>query len=83
MLVRRVLEYLNPLNVPIALWPCDRNLATKGVIREGIQALQTGLPENPVIAETSALAALLEIGGNVPNPRSYYAGFHGTERCVD
>jgi dihydroorotase len=61
MLVRRVLEYLNPLDVPIALWPCDRTLATKGVIREGIQALQTGLPENPVISETAALAALLEM----------------------
>jgi dihydroorotase len=61
MLVRRVLEYLNPLNVPIALWPCDRTLATKGVIRDGIQALQTGLLENPVISETSALAALLEM----------------------
>jgi dihydroorotase len=61
MLVRRMLEYLSPLNVPIALWPCDRTLANKGVIREGIQALQTGLPENPTIAETSALAALLEM----------------------
>jgi dihydroorotase len=61
MLVRRMLEYLSPLNVPIALWPCDRTLSNKGVIREGIQALQTGLPENPTIAETSALAALLEM----------------------
>jgi dihydroorotase len=61
MLVRRMLEYLSPLNVPIALWPCDRTLANKGVIREGIQALQTGLPENPTITETSALAALLEM----------------------
>ncbi len=61
MLIRRVLEYLHPLQTPIALWPCDRSLATTGVIREGIQALQTGLPENPVISETSALAALLEM----------------------
>lgn len=61
MLMRRVLEYLHPLPTPIALWPCDRSLAANGVIREGIQALQTGLLENPVISETSALAALLEI----------------------
>jgi dihydroorotase len=61
MLVRRVLEYIHPLQVPIALWPCDRSLATKGVIREGVQALQTGLLENPVLSETSALAALLEM----------------------
>ncbi|WP_404784579.1 dihydroorotase [Altericista sp. CCNU0014] len=61
MLVRRILEYLHPVQTPIALWPCDRSLATKGVIREGVQALQTGLLENPVISETSALAALLEM----------------------
>ncbi len=61
MLVRRVLEYIHPLQTPIALWPCDRSLATQGVIREGVQALQTGLLENPVLSETSALAALLEM----------------------
>jgi dihydroorotase len=61
MLVRRILEYIHPLQTPIALWPCDRSLATKGVIREGVQALQTGLLENPVLSETSALAALLEM----------------------
>jgi dihydroorotase len=68
MLVRRVLEYLNPIDVPIALWPCDRTLSTKGVIREGIQALQTGLLENPVISETSALAALLEMVETLQTP---------------
>jgi dihydroorotase len=61
MLVRRVLEYLNPLQKTVMLWPCDRSIALKGVIREGVQALQTGLPENPVMAETTALAALLEM----------------------
>jgi dihydroorotase len=68
MLIRRVLEYLNPIQVPIALWPCDRTLATKGVIREGVQALQTGLLENPVMSETSALAALLEIVETLQTP---------------
>jgi dihydroorotase len=65
-LVRHALEYLKPLQTKplrkcIMLWPCDRTLAANGVIREGIQALQTGLPENPVMAETTALAALIEI----------------------
>jgi dihydroorotase len=68
MLVRRVLEYTNPLQMPIALWPCDRSLAANGVIREGAQALQAGLIENPVISETSALAALIEIIGTLQTP---------------
>lgn len=68
MLVRRALEYLQPLQLPIALWPCDRSLALEGVIREGVQALQTGLPEQPTVAETSALAALLEIVKVVRTP---------------
>jgi dihydroorotase len=68
MLLRRALEYLKPMNIPIALWPCDRNLTGKGVIREGVQALQTGLLENPVIAETTALAALLEVVETLQTP---------------
>jgi dihydroorotase len=68
MLVRRALEYLKPLQKPIALWPCDRTLAGGGVIREGLQALQTGLPEQPVMAETSALAALLEMIDTLQTP---------------
>jgi dihydroorotase len=68
MLLRRALEYLKPTNIPIALWPCDRNLAGKGAIREGAQALQTGLLENPVIAETTALAALLEVVETLQTP---------------
>ncbi len=68
MLLRRALEYLRPTNIPIALWPCDRNLTGNGVIREGIQAIQTGLPENPVMAETTALAALLEVVETLKTP---------------
>jgi dihydroorotase len=72
-LVRHALDYLKPLQTKpspkcIMLWPCDRALAANGVIREGIQALQTGLPENPVMAETTALAALLEIIETVQIP---------------
>lgn len=60
-LLRRLLEYLQPFGKPIALWPCDQHLAGKGVIREGSVSICLGLPGNPVIAETSALAALLEV----------------------
>ena len=59
-LVRRLLEYLHPIQKPVALWACDLGLAGKGVMREGQESIQFGLPGVPAIAETSALAALLE-----------------------
>jgi dihydroorotase len=68
MLICHALDYLKPLQKCVMLWPCDRALAAKGVIREGIQALQIGLPENPVMAETTALAALLEIVETLQTP---------------
>ncbi len=67
-LVQRVLEYLQPLGKPVALWPCDRQLAGNGVIREGAQALRLGLPPVPASAETSAIAALLELVAAIGTP---------------
>jgi dihydroorotase len=67
-LLRRSLEYLQPLNYPIALWPCHRSLAGAGVMREGMDALRFGLPGIPAIAETAALAALLELVAVIPTP---------------
>ncbi|MEA5507327.1 dihydroorotase [Halotia wernerae UHCC 0503] len=60
-LVRRVLEYLQPLGKPIAFWPCDRQLIANGVMRESPDALRFGLPPIPASAETTAIAALLEL----------------------
>jgi dihydroorotase len=60
-LLRRILEYLQPLDKPIALVPCDPKLASHGVLREGIQSIRFGLPGNPAIAESAALAAILEL----------------------
>jgi dihydroorotase len=60
LLVQRLLDYLQPLDQPIALWAWDTNLASNGVMREGLTSIQSGLPGIPAIAETSALAALLE-----------------------
>jgi dihydroorotase len=68
MLVRHALDYIKPFHMCVMLWPCDRALAANGVIREGIQALQIGLPENPAMAETTALAALIEIIETVRTP---------------
>lgn len=67
-LLRRLLEYLQPLGKPIALVASDRHLVGDGVVREGRQSLQYGLPGIPAIAETTALAALLEIVAEVGTP---------------
>ncbi|WP_026098196.1 dihydroorotase [Kamptonema formosum] len=60
-LLRRLLEYLQPLGLPVALWPSHRELASTGVMREGPDSIRFGLPGNPAISETAALAALLEV----------------------
>lgn len=67
-IVRRVLEYLQPFAKPVAFWPCDRHLCANGIIREGAEALRIGLPPIPVSAETSAIAALLELVATFPTP---------------
>ncbi len=61
VLIQRFLEYAQPLNSPVALWPCLSALAGEGVIREGLQSIQFGLPAMTVAAETSAIAAILQI----------------------
>lgn len=68
LLVRRLLEYLQPLGKTVALWPCDLALAGDGVTREGDDALQLGLPSTPAMAETAALAALLECVAEINTP---------------
>ena len=68
ILLRRLLEYAQPLQKPIALWPCDSTLAGSGVAREGIDSLRLGLLGVSTIAETSAIAKLLEYVAEVPTP---------------
>ncbi|MEH2044871.1 dihydroorotase [Nostoc sp.] len=67
-LVRRVLEYLQPLGKPVAFWPSDRQLTANGVIREGTNALRFGLPPIPASAETTAIAAMLELVATIGTP---------------
>jgi len=67
-LIRRSLEYLKPLGKPVALWASDRKLAGDGVAREGVQSIRFGLPGNPAIAESAALAALLEVIAAIGTP---------------
>ena len=67
-LLRRLLEYLKPLQKPVALWPCDPKLAGNGVMREGPESIRFGLPGSPAIAETTAIAALLELIAAIGTP---------------
>ncbi|MDZ8136442.1 MAG: dihydroorotase [Nostoc sp. DedQUE04] len=67
-LVRRVLEYLQPLGKPVAFWPSDRQLTANGVMREGTNALRFGLPPIPTSAETTAIAAMLELVATIGTP---------------
>jgi dihydroorotase len=61
LLVRRAMEYIKPLGKPIALFPQNPDLAGSGVIREGKWSLQYGMTGYPAAAETTALAALIEL----------------------
>jgi len=60
-LLRRVLEYLKPTGLTLALTPLDRSLSNEGVMREGIQAIRLGLQGVPCYAETAALSSILQI----------------------
>jgi dihydroorotase len=60
MMVRRLLEYLQPLEQPVMLWAWNQDLTGNGVMREGADSIQIGLPGISAIAETAALSALLE-----------------------
>ncbi|MEO1127559.1 MAG: dihydroorotase [Cyanobacteria bacterium J06639_16] len=60
LLVNRLLDYAQLFGKPVALWPRLTALAGSGVIRDGVTALQLGMPGDPVSSETAALAALLE-----------------------
>lgn len=68
LLIRRLLEYLQPLHKPIALAVGDRTLENGGVAREGLNSLTFGLAGNPHLSETTYLAALLEIIATISTP---------------
>jgi dihydroorotase len=68
LLTQRLLQYLQPLGKPVALWSCDRTLRDAGVAREGPFSLIYGLVGDPASSETAALAALLECVAEVGTP---------------
>lgn len=59
VLMRRLLEYAKPYQLPVALYACDASVG--GVMREGIDSVRCGLPGCSAIAHTAPLAALLEV----------------------
>ncbi|MEQ9626107.1 dihydroorotase [Coleofasciculus chthonoplastes] len=67
-LLRRVLEYLRPLQLPIALWACDPKLKGNGVMREGANSIRFGIPGNPAMSESAALSAILEVVSAIATP---------------
>lgn len=67
-LVRRLLEYLQPLGKTVALWACDDKLMGNGVMREGANSIRFGLLGNPEISESTALAAVLELVAAIGTP---------------
>ncbi len=67
-LLRRILEYLKPFNKPVALFPNNRKLRGSGVMREGINSIAFGLPGNPALTETTAIATILELVAAIGTP---------------
>lgn len=67
-LLRRLLEYSQPFNLPIALIPVDLKLQGNGVIREGKFSVQFGLPGNPAISESVAIASIIELVRSIKTP---------------
>jgi dihydroorotase len=60
-LVRKLLEYAQPFNLPVALVPMNVELGGNGVVRESHTSIRLGLVGNPEIAETIAIASILEL----------------------
>lgn len=67
-LLRRLLEYVQPLGKPVALVPVNEGLKGNGVMREGAASIALGLPGNPALAETTAIASLLELVAEIGTP---------------
>ena len=82
VLIQRLLDYAQPLSVPIAIWPCLESLARDGVIQDGIRALKFGLPSLSIAAETTAIAMLLELLEQAQSPPPIHLMRISTARSV-
>ncbi|GAB4243364.1 MAG: dihydroorotase [Stanieria sp.] len=67
-LLKQTLEYLKPLNKPIAIAINSQELEPNAVIREGIHSLRYGLLGSPVCSEAIVIAALIEMIDEIGTP---------------
>jgi dihydroorotase len=67
-LLRRVLEYVKPLAMPVALFASNKQIKGNGVMREGAASIRYGLPGNPAISESVAIASILELVAAIGAP---------------
>lgn len=67
-LLRRVLEYLKPSGIPLALFSLNPSLRERGVMREGQASIRYGLPGDPLYSESIAVAASIELVASVGTP---------------
>lgn len=67
-LFKQALEYLQPLQKPIAIDLSQNQLTDNGLMREGIESIRYGLVGNPDYSETAAIAAILEIVASLSTP---------------
>ena len=67
-LFKQVLEYLQPLQKPIAVDVSQNQLTNNGFIREGTESIRYGLVGNPGYSETAAIAAIIEIVASIGTP---------------
>jgi dihydroorotase len=68
VLFKQALEYLKPLQKPIAIDVSRNQLTNNGTIREGAESIRYGLVGNPNYAESAAIAAILEIIASLDTP---------------
>ena len=66
--LKQALEYLQPLQKPVAIDVSSNELTGQGVIREGVNSVRYGLVGNPGYSEASAIAAILEIVATINTP---------------
>jgi dihydroorotase len=57
----KALEYIKAIDGTIIQLPDDKNIATHGLMNEGIISIQLGLPGKPAIAEELLLARDIEL----------------------
>ena len=67
-LLKQVLEYVKPWQMPVAIALSQNELTDNGAVREGTASIRYGLPGNPGFSEAAIIAAVLEIVAAIGTP---------------